>query len=68
MHIEEDKLNGKDIFSKREFKKQQEMLVKQIAAPNFAQRKEKKVKSEQDELTSIKMRLRGEYNKKIQEK
>ncbi len=68
MHIEEDKLNGKDIFSKREFKKRQEMLVKQVAAPNFAQRKEKKVKSEQDELTTIKMRLRGEYNKKIQEK
>lgn len=39
MHQEEDRLKGKDSFSKTEFKKQQDLFVNQKAKPLLSQKK-----------------------------
>lgn len=52
MHEEEDRLKGKDTFSKKEFKKQQDLLIaNQNKKPTFTQMKALREQQEIDELT-----------------
>lgn len=65
LRMEEDKLKGKDVFSKKEYQKQQEMLVaNQNNVPTFTQKKQFREQKEKDELALIKARLKVEFKEK----
>jgi hypothetical protein len=68
LHEEEDRIKGKDTFTKNEFKKHQEELKEKTETkPTLTQRKRIAEKMDKDELARIKARLREEYRRGIVE-
>jgi cysteine-rich repeat protein len=68
LHQEEDRLKGKDTFSKKEFKKRQEELkVNQQAIPTLTQTRHLREAMEKEELLRVRARLKAEYKYKIEE-
>jgi hypothetical protein len=62
LHDEEDRLKGKDTFTRNEFKKHQEELqASHIRKPTLREKREKGLRDEKDELAQIKARLKEEH-------